>query len=146
MIKNCILWNNTNGDLSIDRYQPIDIIRFSCIQQEDHLDEFTMTSNSNIRDDPLFANPGSGDYHLQSRYGRYVPELDDWVTDSQTSPCINKGDPSMHRGREPDGGRVNMGAYGGTPYASLSSSPIWTEVNNNQQQSIIIQTTTDIEP
>jgi hypothetical protein len=145
-IKNCILWNNETGDLFVDQYQPIDIIRFSCIQQEDHLDDFAMTSNSNIREDPLFADPGSGDYHLQSRYGRYVPGLDDWVTDSQTSPCINKGDPSMHRGREPDGGRVNMGAYGGTPYASLSSSPIWTEVNDDQQQSIIIQTTVDIEP
>ena len=145
-IKNCILWNNANsGDLFIDRYQPIDIIRFSCIQQEQGLSEFTMTSNSNIREDPLLADPGSGDYHLQSRYGRYVPGIDDWVTDSQSSPCINKGDPSMHRGREPDGGTVNMGAYGGTPYASLGNSPIWTEVNNPDQQ-VAMQATVISEP
>jgi len=138
MIKNCILWDNTLGDLSIDRYQPIDIIRYSCIQQE--LDSFTMSSNSNIGDDPLFADPGSGDYHLQSRYGRYISDMDNWVTDSQSSPCINTGDPSMHRGRESDGGRINMGAYGGTPYASLSSSPIWAEVNDSEQQAVSLST------
>ena len=102
-----------------------------------------MTSNSNIRDNPLFADPANGDFHLQSRYGRYVTAMDDWVTDSQTSPCINKGDPSMHRGREPDGGSVNMGAYGGTPYASLSSSPIWTETGDAGPLPVIVQT---IEP
>ncbi len=137
-IKNCILWNNASGDLSYDLYQPIDILKYSCIQQE--LDSFTMTSNSNIDDDPLFADPAGGDYHLQSRYGRYVSNADNWVTDSQTSPCVNTGDPSMHRGREPDGGTINMGAYGGTPYASLSSSPIWTEVNNPEQQAASIST------
>lgn len=78
----------------------------------------------NISKDPLFADPVNGDYHLQSEYGRYSPTLGDWVTtDSLTSPCIDSGDPLMRRGREPHGGGVNMGAYGGTPYASKSGPP-----------------------
>ena len=129
-IKNCILWNNTAGDLFVDRYQPIDIIKYSCIQQD--LGVFTMESNNNISDNPLFANSAGYDFHLQSRYGRYSRQLG-WVTDAQTSPCINKGDPSMHQGSEPDGGRINMGAYGGTPYASLKDSPLWADIESGEQ-------------
>ena len=120
IITNCILWNNLRGDLFVDQYQPK--ISYSCIQQE--LDTFTMESGNNIRENPLFADPENSDYHLKSRFGRYSPEDGIWVTDSQTSPCIDAGDPSMHRGREPHGGRVNMGAYSGTPYAS-KSGPSW---------------------
>jgi hypothetical protein len=63
---------------------------------------------------------------LQSEYGRYLPNSRSWTTDSQTSPCIDKGDPAMYIGREqkPHAGRVNMGAYGGTPFAS-KSGPSW---------------------
>ena len=139
IITNCILWNN-GGDLFGDPSDPR--AHYSCLGTLESGDD----DRGNISDDPLFANPGNGDYHLQSKYGRYIPQQDSWVTDSQTSPCINTGDPGMHRGREPDGGTVNMGAYGGTPYASLSSSPIWTEENNDEQQVITIQTNEVPEP
>ncbi len=139
IITNCILWNNAGGDIEGDPYDPR--AYYSCLGSLSAGDE----DRGNISEDPLFADPGNGDYHLQSRYGRYVPEIDNWVTDSQSSPCINKGDPSMHRGREPDGGTVNMGAYGGTPYASLSNSPIWTEVNSPEQQ-VAMQATEISEP
>ena len=38
------------------------------------------------------------------------------------SPAIDAGDPAADCSAEPDprGKRVNLGAYGGTPYASLS--------------------------
>jgi hypothetical protein len=118
-ITNCILWNNKFGDLAGDVvYQPR--ISYSCLQQE--LSPIYM-EEGNINQDPWFADSVNGDYHLQSEYGRYSRAAG-WVTDSQTSPCIDSGDPSMHRGREPDGGRVNMGAYGGTPFAS-KSGPSW---------------------
>ena len=120
-ITNCILWNNQDGDLFGDLiYQPR--IIYSCLQQQ--LAPFFMEPG-NINKDPLFADPDNGDYHLQSEYGRYLSK-NVWVTDSQTSPCIDSGDPSMRIGREqkPSGGRVNMGAYGGTPYAS-KSGPSW---------------------
>jgi len=113
-IANCILWNNTDGDLFQCRR-----VRYSCIQEES---AFTGT-NGNISSDPRFADPGSGDYHLMSSYGRYLPIDSTWPTDSLSSPCIDTGDPEMDTGRErrPHGGKINMGAYGGTPFASLSS-------------------------
>lgn len=44
-----------------------------------------------------------------------------WV-DTITSPCIDTGDPTDDIGQEinPNGNRINTGAYGGTMYASKS--------------------------
>jgi hypothetical protein len=46
------------------------------------------------------------------------------VIDDVTSPCIDAGDPNTPIGDElfPNGGVVNMGAYGGTAEASKSLS------------------------
>ena len=98
----------------------------------------------NIDEDPLFvqhgywADPGDpnvavapgvpnamwmgGDYHLQSQAGRWDPTARSWVRDETTSPCIDGGQPTSPVGQEPapNGGLVNMGAYGGTPEASKS--------------------------
>jgi predicted outer membrane repeat protein len=93
----------------------------------------------NIDADPLFADPGhwdangtpddpnddvwvDGDYHLKSQAGRWDPQAQAWVQDDATSPCIDAGDPNSPVGAEPEpnGGRVNLGAYGGTPYAGKS--------------------------
>jgi len=119
IITNCILWHNKSGDLFQCR------VRYSRVEQIDAV----AGGEGNIIADPLFADPNNGDYHLRSRYGRYSPRDGVWVTDPVTSPCIDAGDPSVYHGREPmpHGGRVNMGAYGGTPYASMSSWP-WSEV------------------
>jgi L-ascorbate metabolism protein UlaG (beta-lactamase superfamily) len=100
----------------------------------------------NIDADPLFANPGywadandpnvavepndpnaawvDGDYHLKSQVGRWDPVSEGWVVDDVTSPCIDAGDPNSPVGDEPgpNGGRINMGAYGGTAEASMSPS------------------------
>jgi hypothetical protein len=59
----------------------------------------------NIDADPLFTDAVNGDYHLLSG-----------------SPCIDAGDPASECALEPEpnGGRINMGAYGGTPQASMS--------------------------
>jgi len=98
----------------------------------------------NIDADPCFAEPGywadvndpniavepndpnaiwiDGDYHLQSQGGRWDENSQSWVVDSNTSPCIDAGDWMSPVGFEPfpNGGRVNMGAYGGTAEASKS--------------------------
>ena len=98
----------------------------------------------NIDVDPLFANPGywadaddpnivvepndpnavwiDGDYHLKSQAGRWNPVSKSWVQDDVTSPCIDAGDPNSPIGHEPfpNGGIINMGAYGGTAEASKS--------------------------
>jgi len=114
-ITNCILWDNERGDLFQCR------ARYSRVQQPNAIGQDT----GNISTDPLFADPNNGDYHLRSRYGRYSPTDGAWMTDPVTSPCIDAGDPSVYYGREPmpHGGRVNMGAYGGTPFASKSGWP-----------------------
>jgi hypothetical protein len=111
-IVNCILWGNTDGDLFGCRAY------YSCVEEQDPPD----TSAGNISEDPEFADPDNGDFHLKSRYGRYVPDLDTWTQDLDRSPCIDAGDPDEYPRVEPmrNGTRVNMGAYGGTPYASLS--------------------------
>jgi endonuclease/exonuclease/phosphatase family metal-dependent hydrolase len=93
----------------------------------------------NIDEDPLFAAVGYwetngtpvdpdddywlvGDYHLKSRAGRWHPGSQTWVHDSITSPCIDAGSPDSECLLEPlpNGGRIDMGAYGGTPQASMS--------------------------
>jgi len=76
----------------------------------------------NIDTDPCFANPSNHDFHLKSQAGRWDPASQTCVQDDVTSPCIDAGDPLSPIGWElfPNGGFVNMGAYGGTPEGSKS--------------------------
>ncbi|MHC4715318.1 MAG: chitobiase/beta-hexosaminidase C-terminal domain-containing protein, partial [Planctomycetota bacterium] len=99
------------------------------------------TGNQNV--DPAFAALGSwddngtptnylddewigGDCHLKSEVGRWDPTAGGgaggWVTDSLFSPVIDQGNPASVYSNEPtpNGARINMGAYGNTPYASKS--------------------------
>jgi hypothetical protein len=83
--------------------------------------------------DPLFADAVGGDYHLLSERGRYWPAHDVWVLDRKTSPCIDGGDPAVDPSGEPmpNGGRINIGAYGGTVQASMSEWPIASDYNRD---------------
>ena len=84
------------------------------------------SSSTDIHADPLYAasidtnNPDAVDLHLKSEYGRWNGTA--WVTDSVTSPAIDAGKSSSDYSQEPtpNGGRVNIGAYGNTPEASKS--------------------------
>ncbi|MCK4292237.1 MAG: right-handed parallel beta-helix repeat-containing protein [Planctomycetes bacterium] len=98
------------------------------------LDSTITWLEGNIDEDPQFADSGSRDYHLKSLVGRWNPNSQAWVTDASTSLCIDAGtsyvvdDPNYlycglidWRGELwPHGGLINMGAYGGTPQASMS--------------------------
>jgi len=66
-----------------------------------------------------------GDYHLKSQAGRWDPAARAWVQDEASSPCLDRGDPATPVGDEPapNGGRLNLGAYGGTTQASKSDPP-----------------------
>ncbi|MHC4312873.1 MAG: hypothetical protein ACYSW3_10465 [Planctomycetota bacterium] len=70
----------------------------------------------NIDADPCFADPCNGDYHLQSEAGRWEPNIESWVQDNVSSPCIDAGDPNSDWTAElwPHGKRINIGAYGGS--------------------------------
>ncbi len=59
---------------------------------------------------------------MKSEAGRWSPGNQSWVIDDFTSACIDAGDPASPVGLEPfpNGGRINMGAYGGTAEASKS--------------------------
>jgi hypothetical protein len=93
---------------------------------------------TNIDADPLYASPGtwagnvwnySGqDYHVQSQAGRWNPAGSAWVLDASTSSCIDKGDPASNYANEPapNGGRINLGAYGNTVEASKTYTPAST--------------------
>ena len=123
MLVNCILWGNSDesgtGAYSSQIRGQAEVI-YSCVQDNMGINSWPGEGNINI--DPLFANPENGDYHLKSQMGRWNPISQGWVIDQISSPCIDAGDPSDPVGLErlPNGGRINMGAYGGTPEASLS--------------------------
>ena len=112
----------------------------------DNRTDDSLAGPDSISADPCFAEPGywvdmnnpnivtglndpnavwiGGDYHLKSQAGRYNPITQTWVVDDVTSPCIDAGDPNSPVGDEPkpNGGVINMGAYGGTAEASKSLS------------------------
>jgi hypothetical protein len=71
------------------------------------------------------SDPNLWDFHLQSEYGRWDTNSQSWVNDSNTSPCIDAGDPNSDWAGEPwpNGKRINMGAYGGTEQASKNGNP-----------------------
>ena len=76
----------------------------------------------NMENDPRFVDVTNNDFHLKSQYGRW--DGSGWVYDSVTSPCIDAGDSTDDYSNEPtpNGGRINIGAYGNTKEASKSYS------------------------
>ncbi len=102
------------------------------------------SGEGNIDVDPCFVDPGywadpndptkeigpedpravwvAGDYHLKSQGGHWDRATETWMRDEVTSSCIDAGNPNDPLGAEPfpNGGFVNLGAYGGTPEASKS--------------------------
>jgi hypothetical protein len=93
-ISNSIFWNNAQDDLLLC------YASYSCIEDGD-------SGLGNIADAPLFVDSNNCDYHLSSG-----------------SPAIDAGDPNSHYSSEPwpNGGRINMGAYGNTNEATRSSA------------------------
>jgi len=116
----------------------------------------------NIDVDPLFVAPGywgdaddpsvvvepdvpnvvwiAGDYHLQSQAGRWDEGEQAWMRDDATSRCIDAGSGAHSYGQEPfpNGGILNLGAYGGTEKASksyfgepLCDAPIAGDINGD---------------
>jgi len=113
-ISNCIIWQNGVGEKP--QIESCSTPTYSCIEHWDG------GGIGNISLDPCFADPCNGDYHLQSQAGRWDADEGRWMKDEVTSPCIDAGDPASPIGLEPfpNGGIINMGAYGGTVEASKS--------------------------
>ena len=94
---------------------------------------YAINAPRDLCENPWFADNGywdksgtwhNGDYHLLSVAGRWDPLTRTWVTDLLDSPCLDRGDPNLPIGREPapHGGRLNLGAYGGTAEAGKSKA------------------------
>jgi hypothetical protein len=151
-LTNCILtdggqevWNSGDGS-SVIRIAYSNILGGKTTVEDS--ERAIIWGAGNIDFDPLFANPGywtdvndpnivvepndpnavwiNGDYHLKSKAGRWDPTSKSWIIDDVTSPCIDAGNPmsSVEDEPEPDGGIINMGAYGGSSQASKSPSEI----------------------
>ncbi|MBN2272134.1 MAG: hypothetical protein JXN61_16085 [Sedimentisphaerales bacterium] len=129
-ITNCIFWEGINAIWNNDGSSIV--ATFSNVQGG-------WPGESNIDADPCFADPGywdpngthgdanddfwiDGDYHLKSQAGRWDASEGGWTMDEVTSPCIDAGDPMSPISYEPfpNGGIINIGAYGGTVEASKS--------------------------
>jgi len=115
IITNCILRDNEPGE----------IFSFGTINVTYSNISGGFEGQGNIDADPLFADADNGDYNLKSETGRWDPNSECWIKDDVTSPCIDAGDPNSDWSGEtwPHGGRINMGAYGGTREASMSIQP-----------------------
>ena len=127
---NCILWDGGDEIFKAEGFSTK--VSYSDIKGG-------WPGEGNIDADPCFASPGywdpngtpedanddfwvDGDYHLKSQAGRWDANEGRWTKDEVTSPCIDAGDPASPIGYEPfpNGGIINMGAYGGTAKASKS--------------------------
>jgi hypothetical protein len=124
IINSCIFWNNTDGDIDLDltatSNSEIDV-SYSDIYPDWYTDGTgNATFSYIIFGDPFFANPSGSDFHLKSVDGRWDPVTENWVaTDTISSPCLAAGDSSVESNEPvPNGGRINMGIYGNTDYAS----------------------------
>ncbi|MHC4640409.1 MAG: hypothetical protein ACYS32_02105 [Planctomycetota bacterium] len=112
-LSNCILWNGGNEIFNDNN----SVILMS------HSDVHGgWLGTGNIETDPCFADADNGDCHLKSEAGRWDPNSQSWVKDGVSSPCIDIGDPDSDWRAElwPHGCHINIGAYGGTPEASMS--------------------------
>jgi len=134
-LTNCILWGDIASYAGDEIYNQtsggcgpsVPVISYSdiagCGSSGTGWDSSLGTDDGgNIDIDPLFVDADTNDIHLQSEAGRWDANSQSWVVDSNTSPCIDAGDWATPIGFEPfpNGGRVNMGAYGGTAEASKS--------------------------
>ncbi|MBN1491444.1 MAG: hypothetical protein JXA69_16145 [Phycisphaerae bacterium] len=115
---NCVLWGNLDSNGSVEtsqiyRNSSTPTVNYSCVQGWSG----TMDGVGNLGSDPLFVNAATGNFHL-----------------SPPSPCIDAGDPASDYSLEPepDGGRINMGAYGNTPEAETKG---WLYIDDYGQVS-----------
>lgn len=80
-------------------------------------------AKGNFSRDPGYADRARRDYHPKSQTGRWNALTGAWIVDTSYSPCIDAGDPNSAFGREPqpNGRRINLGAYGNTTEASKAA-------------------------
>jgi len=135
LLTNCIFWGNSAEDgPQISLFHTTLSVSYSCVQGgwiDVHIGSSSALNwldgnmgDDLVNDDPLFVDADNSDYHLKSQAGRWDANSESWVTDDVNSPCIDAGDPDSDWSAElwPHGKQINMGAFGGTAQASMSTS------------------------
>jgi hypothetical protein len=119
-VYNCIMVSNTATVGGANWYEWMDIDFMYCCARP------APEGTDNFDLEPMFADGPGRDLHLLSHVGRYLPD-GSWTNDDHTSPCLDMGDPSADYSGEPgpNGGRINLGAYGNTAQASKSSTNVY---------------------
>ena len=125
-IRNNIFYKTNNYGVYIDSSDKV-TIKYNAIWKNATRLVYGSSDNYTLYADPMFVDPPN-DFHLKSTAGRWDPLTQSWVIDAVTSPCIDAGDPTDDYSNEPEpnGGRINIGAYGNTPEASRSPVGIIT--------------------
>jgi parallel beta-helix repeat protein len=134
-VTNTIVWGSTVADVALVKGATTKF-SYSCIQTGKFTDSTDKGGGGKIAmltgegltsmgagcDDPQFVDAVNNDFHLKSIAGHWNPATMTWIKDAVTSPCIDKGDPVTPFAAEtaPNGGRVDLGVYGGTVQASRS--------------------------
>ncbi|MFO0678348.1 MAG: right-handed parallel beta-helix repeat-containing protein [Polyangiaceae bacterium] len=114
-VSDSIFWGNGGDDVYVATDSRLSV-RYSDAEE-------AIDGTGNLRTDPGFVNP-TNDFHLKSTFGHFDVTTSSYSgPDDALSPCIDTGDPiSVYlREPQPNGGRVDMGAYGNAPEASLAS-------------------------
>ncbi|MBN1844466.1 MAG: hypothetical protein JW810_02205 [Sedimentisphaerales bacterium] len=137
LVRSSIFWKNVYGD--VFNFSSLCDVQYSCLERGHEGQGNHSLAPGFVNDSS--PNPYARDYHLRSQRGRFLPEAmgEDqgiWILDDVSSACLDQGDPEVRPEREPspNGGRVNMGAYGNTPYASRSD---WTLPGDINQDGIV---------
>lgn len=126
-LTNCIFWDNKDNIEAANSVQicgGVPVATYNCIQSAD---PNAFQGPGNIDDNPLFVKLGcwfdANDLNAQT--GPDDPNAI-WIEADYhllpDSPCIDAGDPNSEYllEPEPNGGRINIGAYGNTPEAATS--------------------------
>jgi hypothetical protein len=129
-VKNCIFWHNAMVPGGKEINAPgagILKIDFSNIEQSLTATAHLQLGTGVLSADPLFADPQNEDFHLKSKSGHWNPAANGqgaWILDGVDSPCLDAGDPNSIFQKEPvpNGGRINLGAWGNTAEASRTSN------------------------
>ena len=124
-----------NSILYNDGYSPKEIYTYKSTADVNYcnINGGYTSGNGNINVEPLFADVNNGNFHLASQGLQWDTTTDEWAFGSQTSYCIDAGDPNMDFSNEPDVAvidpnntrtsrnlRVNMGAYANKATASIA--------------------------
>ncbi|MBI9016814.1 MAG: hypothetical protein JEZ07_06075 [Phycisphaerae bacterium] len=148
LIANTIFSGNDSGDFFCDQASGCEMI-YSRYDKDNiqlpSMDSGRVILHDNISGPAFFGAEDDNSFYLASKFGRFTGFNDpnsvssypvQWVSDNITSPCVDAGQPDINPIREtmPNGGRLNMGACGGTIFASRS---LWLLKGDNDYDGIV---------